>query len=181
MKERQSQYKSLRKRESLIAVDTSLQFRSAQVFTSRLPNILDENIAQDCVIELLPQRSLADHAMQQYFKAVHPVAQVLHKPTFDIMYQDFWTSIEMGITPEFTVQAILFAVLFSGILTMESEMRSALSINEDLVSRLQKGTEVSLRRAKYLSTRNLQTLQALVIYMVCIYLLQYRSKLTHTK
>jgi len=76
----------------------------------------------------------------------------------------------MGIEPASSLQAIVFATMFSGVVSMSDEMvaRDFGVPKKNLVGNFQVGTETALSRAHLLRTTKVETLQAFVMYMVCI-------------
>lgn len=76
----------------------------------------------------------------------------------------------MGIEPTGSLQAIVFATMFSGVVSMSDEMvaRDFGVPKKNLVGNFQVGTETALSRAHLLRTTKVETLQAFVMYMVCI-------------
>jgi len=47
--------------------------------------------------DYLPSRSAADLLIKQYFAAVHPIARIVHRPTFEKEYETFWDEVSLGI------------------------------------------------------------------------------------
>lgn len=123
--------------------------------------------------DFLPSRAAADRLLEQYWEAVDPVAKVVHRPTFEQQYEMFWHDISRGLEPAYSLQAIIFAVLFSATISMPEE--SILPVfgvpQRDLTENFQQATEMALAKANFLKTSKTQTLQALVIYMVPHFLL----------
>jgi hypothetical protein len=54
---------------------------------------------QASLIDFLPSRLAADRLIKQYFQAVHPIAQIVHRPTFEKEYDTFWDEVSLGIEP----------------------------------------------------------------------------------
>ena len=52
---------------------------------------------QASLIDYLPSRFAADILIQQYFTAVHPIARLVHRPTFEQEYHTFWDEVSLGI------------------------------------------------------------------------------------
>jgi hypothetical protein len=52
---------------------------------------------QTSLIDFLPSKLAADRLIKQYFTAVHPVAKILHRPTFEKEYDIFWDEVSLGI------------------------------------------------------------------------------------
>ena len=80
----------------------------------------------------------------------------------------------MGIEPVGSLQALVFAAMFSGVVSMPEEfiMHDFGVGKKDLVDNFQQGAETSLVRANLLRTTKIETMQAFVMYMVSIQSLQ---------
>ena len=74
----------------------------------------------------------------------------------------------MGIEPQGSLQALVFAAMFSGVVSMPDDliMRDFAVPKKDLVDNFQQGTETALSRANLLRTTKVETMQAFVMYMV---------------
>lgn len=122
----------------------------------------------------LPTRGAADRLIQQYFDAVHPVACCVHGPSFWASYHEFWAHVAENIEPRASLQALVFAVLFSAAVSMDDATamaefgRSKRTIYESL----KLSTETALSKANFLRTTRVETLQAFVMYMVCSFNVQ---------
>lgn len=82
----------------------------------------------------------------------------------------------MGIEPPNSLQAVVFAAMFSGVVSMPEEtilMEFGVS-KKNLVENFQMGTETALGRANFIRTTKLETLQAFVMYMVGRHFTFYR-------
>ncbi len=71
------------------------------------------------LIDFLPSRRAADRLIKQYFTSVHQICQILHRPTFEREYESFWDEVSLGIEPPNSVQTIVFAAMFSAVVSME--------------------------------------------------------------
>ncbi|KAH9902021.1 hypothetical protein F4778DRAFT_104401 [Xylariomycetidae sp. FL2044] len=124
---------------------------------------------QPSLMQCLPCRAAADRLMRQYFVAVHPVAPVSHRPTLEASYTVFWDEIGAGFEPRPSTQAILFAAMFSGAISMDdsviySEIGGFSKAN--WIASLKLGTETALSKASFLRTTRVETMQAFVMYMI---------------
>lgn len=74
----------------------------------------------------------------------------------------------MGVEPTGSLQAVVFAALFSGVVSMSDNavLMAFGTSKKDLVDNFQMGTETALGRANVIRTTKVETLQALVMYMV---------------
>lgn len=119
-------------------------------------------------IDFLPSKSVADRLLNQYWKSVHPIARLVHKPSFIRRYNKFWEEIRSGIEPVGSLQAVVFSAMFSAVVSLPGEniwMEFGVS-KRDLVGNFQMGTEGALARANIIRTIKIETLQAFVMYMV---------------
>ena len=122
----------------------------------------------------LRSKKLADRIMEQYWECVHPVACIVHRPSFQERYDNFWSNVSRGVkdTPEST-QAVVYAALFAGVVSMDAEtVRNQLGGGrEEWVKALEKATAISLSRAHVIRTAKPETIQAFVMYLVRKHLL----------
>lgn len=120
------------------------------------------------LIDFLPSKPIADRLLSQYWLAVHPLCRTVHRPSFLRRYSAFWADVEAGIEPPASVQAVVFAALFSGVVSMPDKdvLMQFGTTKKDLVDNFQMGTETALGRANVIRTTKVETLQALVMYMV---------------
>jgi hypothetical protein len=120
------------------------------------------------LIDFLPTKDVADNLVSKYYENVHFVARVLHWPQFQLLYDNFWTTVLAGYEPQASAQAVVLSVLFSAIASMpENDVSSVFGRPHKVVlANFQKGAEVSLSRAQFLRTTKMETLQALVIYLI---------------
>lgn len=123
---------------------------------------------QASLIDFLPSRLAADRLIKQYFSAVHPVATIVHRPSFEKEYEAFWDQVSLGIEPPASVQTVVFAAMFSGVVSMdESDIIRDFGVSkESLVENFKLGTETALGRAHFLRTTKVETLQAFIMYLV---------------
>jgi hypothetical protein len=125
-------------------------------------------VSQAFVIDFLPSRPVADRLVQQYNQSVHFISRVVHWPSFLARYENFWANIMVGMEPSRSLQALIFSILFSAVVTMNDDDISPLfSVSQrSLLASFQTATEIALGKANFLRTTNLETLQALVVYLI---------------
>ncbi|KAI4736336.1 hypothetical protein E4T50_13158 [Aureobasidium sp. EXF-12298] len=116
----------------------------------------------------LPPRHVADRLITQYLNAVHPVARLVHQPTFESQYNLFWSNLSNGTITPAPIQAILFAAMFSAAVSLSDDAAASFSdmSKHSLVDRLREMTEFMLSRANLLRTTKIDTMQAFIMYMV---------------
>jgi hypothetical protein len=120
------------------------------------------------LIDFLPSRLAADRLIKQYFACVHTIAQIVHRPTFEKEYDTFWDEVSLGIEPPSSVQTIIFAAMFSGVVSMDESViiRDFGVSKASLIDNFKLGTETALARANFLRTTKIEVLQAFVMYLV---------------
>ncbi|KAI0020173.1 hypothetical protein F4780DRAFT_383284 [Xylariomycetidae sp. FL0641] len=116
----------------------------------------------------LPTREAANLLITQYFIAVHPIAPCSHRPSLERTYNTFWEEIDHGYEPRGSVQAIIFAAMFSGLVSLpEQVVYEQLQYSKaNWVNSLRMGTEAALSKANFLRTTKVETMQAFIIYML---------------
>ncbi|KAK2750572.1 hypothetical protein FQN57_002643 [Myotisia sp. PD_48] len=118
--------------------------------------------------DYLPTKPAADKLILHYWLAVHPVAKIVHRPTFERQYGEFWSDVSKSLEPPFSLQALVFAVLFNAVASMQEHLvLNTFGVSQTkLIDNFQLGTEMALGKAHFLKTTKTQTLQALVMYMI---------------
>lgn len=117
---------------------------------------------------MLPAKAISDGLMEQYFRAVHPVARCVHRPSFQETYQTFWDEVYSNVQPRPSTQALIFATMFSAAVSLDDDaavQRFGHGRNT-LLNNLKTGVETTLCQASFLRSMRVETLQALVIYLV---------------
>ena len=120
------------------------------------------------LIDYLPSRLVADRLLNRYWVSVHPISRVVHKPSFLRRYEAFWDDISRALEPPHALQAVVFAAMFSGAVSIPDaviSMEFGVS-KQDLVENFKLGTEAALGRANITRSTKVETLQAFVMYMV---------------
>ena len=95
---------------------------------------------------------------------------MVHRPSFEKKYDFFWYNVSRGQvkdTPE-SVQALIYAALFSAVVSMDAEtVRQELrGEREEWVKNLEKATAYALSLAHVVRTERPETMQAFVMYLV---------------
>jgi hypothetical protein len=130
--------------------------------------LLGSSMSDATLFDLLPMRAAADKLVQRYWDACHPVARILHRQTFEKKYEILWDSVSQGTEPPPSIQAIIFATLFTAVVSMRTpEVMHHFGVDrQGLIERYQIGTETALGKAHFLRTSKTETLQAFVMYLV---------------
>lgn len=107
---------------------------------------------------------------QTFLERVNPITKVIHVPTVQQLVVEAATN--QANLPK-NVEALLFSIYTMGVVAMsESECISMLGLpKDDAYARFSKGARVSFMRTGILHKYDLVVLQALVLYLVCIFCL----------
>ena len=120
-----------------------------------------------------------DMLYHQYFRAVHPLAHVLHKPTFDRQFYGSCLSNNSASKPTKSFTALVLAVCFAAAVSL-SQTQPQVQFQSNrvaLVDRLKLASERALVAAQHLKSLKLETMQAFAIYLVTTMLSPYLMKL----
>jgi hypothetical protein len=129
-------------------------------------------VEKTTLMAYLQSKFMVDKLIAHYWVAVHPVARIVHRPSFERHLDKFWADVSAGIEPRNSFQAVVFAALLTSIVSMH-EVRVLADFGVDkhsLVNNFRQGAEAALARANFLRTTKLETLQAFVMYLVSIQL-----------
>ncbi|KAI9745166.1 MAG: hypothetical protein M1818_001444 [Claussenomyces sp. TS43310] len=120
------------------------------------------------LFDFLPSRLAADRLIEQYFVAVHPICRIVHRPIFNMEYEAFWEALSSGIEPVASVQTVIFAAMFSGVVSMDEAivLRDFGVPKTSLADNLKLGAETALGRANFLRTTKVRTLQGLTMFLI---------------
>lgn len=124
----------------------------------------------ESLTQYIPPRNMADKLLEHYWEAVHPVARILHRPSFAQRYETLWEFVEDGHQVPPSLAAIVCSVLFSAVISMsESQVLEVCqTFRQELKDLLKMGAEIALSRAQLLKSTRIETLQAFVAYLVCM-------------
>lgn len=116
----------------------------------------------------LPSKIAADQLIAQYWLSVHLLAKAVHRPTFEAQYAQFWSNIATGSEPLPSIQAIMFATMFSAAVSMTEDqvVQRFRTSRAALIDTLRSGTEMALAKANFLRTTKVDVMQAFVIYLI---------------
>ncbi|KAK5155692.1 hypothetical protein LTR04_005796 [Oleoguttula sp. CCFEE 6159] len=116
----------------------------------------------------LPSKTAADTLVKQYFQAVHYLARTVHRPSFERQYEVFWKDVSNGIEPPNSLQAMVFAAMLSAVVSMSEDrvMQEFGVAKAGLIDTFRLATEMALSKANFLRTTKVETLQALVMYLI---------------
>lgn len=131
-------------------------------------NIFSQGSSSDSLVGYIPTRRIADRLLLRYWSSVHPVARVLHRPSFAHRYETLWEEIDNGHQAAASLIALVCSVLFSAVVSMsEGQVSETCKVSRSsLKNKLKLGVEASIGRAQLLKTTKLETLQTFVVYLV---------------
>lgn len=124
--------------------------------------------ASTTLMDYLPSKDAADQLIAQYYRSVHEIAKIVHRPTLEAQYTLFWNNIATGTEPLPSLQAILFAAMFSAAVSL-TDGQAITRFNTSkaaLVDSLRSGTEMALSKANFLRTTKVDTMQAFTMYLI---------------
>lgn len=122
--------------------------------------------------DFLFEKAGSDLLIQQYFDAVHYMCRVVHRPTFERQYDNFWAyraSPASVPPPSNSFIATMMAAMLSAVISMSEEQVANFAPGQtpkSLIEHFRKGAEFALARANFIRTTKLETLQAFVMYLV---------------
>lgn len=130
--------------------------------------VFGDSGTQRSIVDFLPTKQVSDILIKRYQARVHLLCRVVHWPTFQIQYENFWTSILSGIEPSAPLQAVVFAVSFAAVASMtEADVTAVFQQPyRQVLTNFQTATEVALAKGQFLRTTRFETLQALIIYLI---------------
>ncbi|KAJ4300789.1 hypothetical protein N0V90_002877 [Kalmusia sp. IMI 367209] len=127
-------------------------------------------VEKTSLMTYLPNKVLVDKLIAHYWEAVHPIVRTVHRPSFERKYDAFWKNIAAGIEPPRSFQAVLFAALLSSVVSLPTDrcLNEFAAEKQGLVDNFRLGSESALARANFLRTTKLETLQAIVMYLLAL-------------
>lgn len=113
-------------------------------------------------------RTELDMLYHQYFKAVDPLAHLLHKPTFDRQFCRVMLGQHPSKTATKSFTALVLAMCFAAAVSLtNSQPQVHFQTNKAaLVEKLKLATERALSAAQHMKSLKLVTMQAFTIYLV---------------
>ena len=102
-----------------------------------------------------------------YCRNVDPIVRILHKPSTARLISDFKNTGASGCTP--AVHALIMAVIFAAVNSVPAGQSQALFGEEQLSLslQLQYAVEHALAKSRLTQTRDIVTLQAFTLFIVC--------------
>jgi hypothetical protein len=85
-------------------------------------------VEKTSLMAYLPSRSMVNRLIEHYWEAVHVLAKIVHRPSFERQLARFWDNFQQGIEPRASFQAIVFATLLTSITSMSEDRECLLSL-----------------------------------------------------
>jgi len=127
------------------------------------------------LLRSLPPKTLCDRLLDLYIMGYHPIAPVIHVPTFRAEYESLWKARPDDYTQSQGTShfiCLLLAILFASSVVCPNieQLRSLLPENihsrEDLEKHLHERASKALRQASFPRTPSLETLTAYILIQV---------------
>ncbi|KAI5289907.1 hypothetical protein KEM54_002927 [Ascosphaera aggregata] len=154
--------------EDISPEEKAIYFSPSSTFTAPRSDIIMGPQRPFSIRDYLPSQVICDMLFRHYMEAVHFAAKVVHRPTFEKQYRDFCGMVVRGTEIPASLQALTFASLFSAAITLSEEdfsLKFGVS-QRKMIDNLQLGAELALAKAHVIRTGKMQTLQALVLYLI---------------
>lgn len=128
---------------------------------------------QATLLDILAHKLQTDQWMRCFRIRVHPIACTLRWSHLVARYENFWSYVNRRIEPPPALVALIASVIYSATISVSCSDPYKISRETShgkLAQVLQSIAETALIKAKCLRSSDLETLQALVIYLVRSYL-----------
>ncbi|KAH7319489.1 fungal-specific transcription factor domain-containing protein [Rhexocercosporidium sp. MPI-PUGE-AT-0058] len=104
---------------------------------------------------------------QTYLENVHPLVKILHTPTMNKVIKEVQNNLS---SLSKSTEALMFSIYFATITSMTAtEVQTNLAVDKEVLLRQYRfGVEQALARASFLNTNEIVTVQALVMFLVCV-------------
>ncbi|TVY50582.1 Bikaverin cluster transcription factor bik5 [Lachnellula cervina] len=129
--------------------------------------IMGYNSSDVDIKSLHPLPSQIPFYWQTFLENVHPLVKILHEPTMAKTIKDVQNNLDsLGKSTE----ALMFAIYFATITSMNgTEVKTNFGVSKGhLLNQYRFGTEQALARAGLLNTNEIVTVQAFVLFLVCV-------------
>ena len=116
---------------------------------------------------LLPPRHQTDHLINVYYERVDPIIRIIHRPTFNSMYLDFWNG-AMPVERQSGFLSLLFAMLHGAVVSMDPVLAESVLGRDRLwgLNFYKEASQKALSEARFLESEEMITLQALTLLLV---------------
>ncbi|KAH8596754.1 fungal-specific transcription factor domain-containing protein [Bisporella sp. PMI_857] len=117
--------------------------------------------------DLHPLPSQIPFYWQTFLENVNPLTKIVHRPTMEKVIKEVQHNLD-SLSP--STEALMFAIYFSTITSLNAdEVRTNFGVAKDtLIKQYRFGTEQALARAGFLNTNEIVTVQAFVLFLVCV-------------
>jgi hypothetical protein len=114
--------------------------------------------------------NICQNILNRYWGTSHILSKCLHRPSFEKRWATFWMCLTRGIEPPASIESVVMAVLLAGtIATPDLTLTNGFGIRKStLLNSFKAAAESALVRARFIHSTELETLQALVIYLIAL-------------
>ncbi|KAL2063739.1 hypothetical protein VTL71DRAFT_5544 [Oculimacula yallundae] len=104
---------------------------------------------------------------QTFLENVHPLVKILHTPTMNKVIKEVQNNLN---SLSKSAEALMFSIYFATITSMTgAEVKTSFGLEKEVLLRQYRfGVEQALARAGFLNTDEIVTVQALVLFLVCV-------------
>jgi hypothetical protein len=114
----------------------------------------------------LPTKFEAEVLYQQYFNAVDPLADIIHKPSF-FHHGRFWEISPAGFKITDADVALILCMCFAATVSMDAlQIQGHFGLSKRITVDRFKAAELALKRAHFMIISKMKVLQAFTMYMV---------------
>ncbi|TVY44870.1 Bikaverin cluster transcription factor [Lachnellula occidentalis] len=147
--------------------DTPILPSAAVTESNHQSFIMGYNSSDVDIKSLHPLPSQIPFYWQTFLENVHPLVKLLHAPTMTKTIKDVQNNLD---SLSKSTEALMFAIYFATITSMNgNEVKTNFGISKGLLLKQYRfGTEQALARAGLLNTNEIVTVQAFVLFLVCV-------------
>ena len=137
--------------------------------SSAVPTVTRTVAQHPTFLEMLPSKAQCDILLENYVQGYHPIAPMVHIPTFKLRYAEFWRDKDDPAalsTASMSMVSLLIAICYAGSIScpVQTVFPSAgSSVPEEVSARLHKLGKKALRLANFPRIPILDTFMAYVI------------------
>ncbi|KAI9648599.1 hypothetical protein NHQ30_003236 [Ciborinia camelliae] len=133
--------------------------------------VFDSKVTSSNILISYPSDDHRDVLLGFYFRNVHPLVTIMHKPTIYLMIQSNSGLFDQTGRHKFkSLEASTFAMYLAAVTSMTNEecLEHLDEEREILVARYKTATEVALQESDFLNSVEIVTLQALMVYIAAM-------------
>ncbi|RDL42451.1 uncharacterized protein BP5553_02430 [Venustampulla echinocandica] len=147
--------------------DTPIAPSSAVTESRHQSFIMGYNSSDVDLAQLHPLPSQIPFYWQTFLDNVHPLVKILHAPTMTKTIKEVQTNLD---SLSKSTEALMFSIYFATITSMNGqEVQTNFGVSKDfLLKQYRFGVEQALARAGLLNTSEIVTVQAFVLFLICV-------------